>query len=104
MAFQSHRGTMGHKIGSSIIGKDNGKPAEPDADDRGMGQTAVGFSHMSVKPAANGFTVSHTPKGMGAPEEAPAEEQAHVFRDATEAHNHLGQRLGVRMASGLQKT
>ena len=103
MAFQSHRGTMGHKIGSSIIGKDNGKPAEPDGDEMGgSASNAAQFSHMTVRPAANGFTVTHTPKTANMAED-PAMEQSHVFRDATEAHNHIGQLLGVRMASGLQK-
>jgi hypothetical protein len=91
---------MGHKIGAAIIGKDNGKPAEPDADDKGAAIT--GFSNINVRPAANGFTVSHTPKPIK-PED-PATEQSHVFRDAQEAHHHIGQLLGVRMASGLQKT
>ena len=66
----------------------------------------TGFSHINVRPAANGFTVSHTPKtkGSGPGTESATEEQSHVFRDAEEAHNHIGQLLGVRMASGLQKT
>ena len=102
MAFKSHAGTMGHKIGSSIIGKDNGKPMEPDGDE---GAALTGFSHIPdihVKGANNGVVVNHSPK-LVKPED-PATEQSHVFRDATEAHNHIGQLLGVRMASGLQKT
>ena len=67
-------------------------------------------SASEVDPAANGLTVRHTPApkgGLGGPGVKPESadlEQAHVFRDATEAHNHIGQLLGVRMASGLQKT
>ena len=108
MAFKSHSGTMGHKIGSAIIGKDNGKPAEPDGDE---GAALTGFYHLPdihIKGAANGLTVTHTPKPAGSANQSQAEsapqEQMHVFRDAQEAHNHIGQLLGVRMASGLQKT
>ena len=107
--FSNHAGTRGHKIGSAIIGKDSGPmPSDNDGDEAGgKAANSAQFSHMSVKPAANGFTVTHTPKvgpSASTHPEDPATEQAHVFRDATEAHNHIGQLLGVRMASGLQKT
>jgi len=115
MAVHSHRNTPGHTIGTSIISKDDGRPAQED--DHTPGQTAVGFSNMSVRPAKNGgFEVSHTPvpktqtpKGdTGAHEpighpETPVEEQLHVFRSATETHRHIGQLLGVRMGSGAQE-
>jgi hypothetical protein len=95
MAFNAHRGTAGHTIGSQIIGKEGSQPPDP-------AHTSLGFAHMSVKPATNGFAVSHTPH-TDKPED-PALEQTHVFRDAVEAHHHIGQLLGVRMASGQQKT
>ena len=110
MGFQSHKGTMGHKVGSAIIGKDSGQPEMGGDEAGGNAMHGLQFSHLSVDPAANGLTVRHTPApkgGLGGPGVKPESadlEQAHVFRDATEAHNHIGQLLGVRMASGLQKT
>lgn len=107
MGHSAHRGTVGHTIGSQIIGKES----QPKPDDNTIGQTATGFSHIPdihVKGAANGVSVTHTPKQeqgtqqVGKPE-TPVEEQLHVFRSATEAHNHIGQLLGVRIASGAQE-
>jgi hypothetical protein len=103
MGYQSHKGTAGHTIGSQIIGKESGSKSTPDP-----AHTAAGFSHLSIKPSENGgFAVTHTPKqesgkaDIGKPE-TPVEEQLHVFRSATEAHNHIGSLLGVRMGSGAQ--
>ncbi len=111
MAHNPHRGTAGHTIATSILSKE-GQDNSKDPDSQSAGQLVSGFSHMSVRPSSNGgFAVTHTPmpKGesghsqIGHPE-TPTEEQLHVFRDATEAHNHIGQLLGVRMASGQQQT
>jgi hypothetical protein len=110
MAFNPHKGTAGHTIGSQIIGKE--KPGQPN-EDNSMGQTATGFQHLPdihTHGAVNGITVSHTPKmpkgesgqeQIGHPE-TPVEEQMHVFRSAEEAHHHIGQLLGVRLGSGAQ--
>ena len=115
MAFSSHKGTQGHAIGKSIMGRDTsvGTSNSNDPDAQSEGNVALGFQHMSVRPSNNGgFSVTHQPKtpvaagekaGAGvAKAETPVEEQLHVFRSAEEAHNHIGQLLGVRMGSGAQ--
>lgn len=103
MGFNSHKGTLGHSIGKSIIGKDNdaGKPNGEDSASQSMG-----FSHINIQPAANGLVVKHTPAmGPGAETkpENPSEEQTHIFRNAAEAHEHLGTLLGLKLGSGAQR-
>lgn len=103
MGFSAHRGTTGHTIGAQVIGKDNPTGTSPKASGNLPG---LKFSDMSVKPAQNGITVRHTPplpQGTKEYSESAPQEQLHVFRDAEEAHNHIGELLGVRMGSGQRR-
>lgn len=116
MSFNSHKGTMGHSVAKSIMTPDLKQSDSPghstSSDPDSAGQSMVGFSHASIKSASNGgFSVSHTPTtGQGSQTsagsihpESPAEEQMHVFRNAQEAHQHLGTLLGLREGSGSQR-
>ena len=101
MAVNAHRGTVGHTIGAQIIGKDT-----PTGTSKPKSGATPGFSHMNVKPSQNGgFSVEHTPTvpGEKASGESPVESQLHVFRDAEEAHHHIGELMGVRMGSGARR-
>jgi len=110
MRPNAHRGTSGYKVGMSIIGKEQqaGKPngtdpANQSGGDTSSGDLLSGFHDLSVKNAKNGFVVRHTPKlpdGVKPYDEKAPMEQEHVFRNAVEAHHHIGTLLGVKMAAG----
>lgn len=107
MGFASHRGTTGHSIGKSIIGKDDGQRAELSGEHTNSmtPEDAGTVTSFHGKRAANGgWSITHTPTTPRP--EAPAEEQMHVFRDAEEAHSHLGALMGVtavRVGSGERR-
>lgn len=118
MSFNSHKGTMGHSVAKSIMTPDLKQSDSPghstSSDPDSAGQSMVGFSHIPairVQGAANGIAIHHTPTtGQGSQTsagsihpESPAEEQMHVFRNAQEAHQHLGTLLGLREGSGSQR-
>lgn len=100
MGFNSHRGTVGHSIGKSIIGKGDDSPMPPATPSK-----PGSLRSMSVEFAHNGgVSVQHRlhpPKGKDSYD--PSLEQTHMFRDATEAHRHIGELMGIRMASGEQR-
>ncbi len=101
MGYNAHRGTVGHTIGKSIIGKDDGKPAP---------STGSGGGHnlRSIRAEFGengGVSVTHSlkPTSKGQDQFDPRLEQTHMFRDAQEAHNHMGALMGLtalRVGSG----
>jgi hypothetical protein len=101
MAFTSHRGTVGHAIGTSIIGKDQPagtskatqvKITDPGVEDPQDKNKPTGGQLHSIrmeKHANGGFSVSHTMKGEDGAG-MTGKEESNVFTSAGDAHSHLG--------------
>lgn len=94
-----HKGTLGHAVGASIIGKDQppgtgnlGKapPAPPNG-----GADLSQLGRMEITGAANGVQVSHTPFHNGESDAPYPQSTNHVFTDPVEAHAHIGRHLGI---------
>lgn len=103
MAVNTHKGTLGHSIGQSILGRDQ-PPGTSKASQvniksaQGPSQEAkTDFHHISVTRAHNGFSISHSAKGKDG---APSEDTTHVFTDPADAHAHLGNLLDCPGCSG----
>ena len=103
MAVNSHRGTVGHTIGTDIIGKENPSGTNKEATGK---SPSMAQSFRAEKSANGGWSITHEPvsaKGnnsVGA--ESPIQSQLHVFRDAESAHGHIGAFMGVRIGSGAR--
>lgn len=107
MGFNNHRGTPGHTIGADIMADDTPKgtrqsqgKANPNRQGPGPGLAESGRFRVGSN---GGVEVYHTPKSASKKPESAPEEQLHIFRDAQEAHNHMGALLGVRMAEGARE-
>jgi hypothetical protein len=109
MAVNAHRGTVGHTIGMDIIGKDNppgtSKLSPPNT---GVDPSTHKLKRISVEFGDNGgVSVNHrvepTVRKKGDSEYDPRNEQTHMFRNADQAHAHIGTLMGLRMASGSIK-
>lgn len=103
-----NKGSIGHAIGMSIIGKGDSHPMPSFASTpatpkpKGDGGTTSGdinsLRRVTLEPADNGgYTVTHEPKpvkGKGdAPNDYPSDKK-HVFGDAKSAHAHLSKLMG----------
>lgn len=101
MAFNAHRGTTGHTIGTSIIGGGGkgGSISPPQPHNLASISTSFGDN--------GGVSVTHRLKPTGKQDSYdPRLEQTHMFRDAAEAHSHMGALMGLtalRVGSGERK-
>lgn len=103
MGYNAHRGTPGHTIATGIMGKDSANsPKLPTA------SAGHGLKSIRAEFGANGgVSVTHSLQPTGKQDSFdPRLEQTHMFRDATEAHQHMGALMGttaLRVGSGEQK-
>ncbi len=111
------KGTIGHAIGSAIIGKGDSNPMPPAFGQSGSAPAQhpmSGIHSIEVKPADNGgVTVTHIPKVQhknpgkgkadpGAPVAGDADyqkSQTNVFGDHKSAHAHVSQLMGCSHGS-----
>jgi hypothetical protein len=109
MGFSAHRGTAGHTIGMEVIGKDNpsgtSKLTNPV---QGIDPSTHRLKRINVDFGDNGgVSVQHSVMSLkpkkGDSEYDPRNEQTHMFRNADQAHAHIGQLMGLRLASGTVK-
>lgn len=100
MAQVKSRGTVGHTIATDIMSD------HPRGQKSGPGNVSVpewgDIDEIRVKPGDNGgasVTTRKKPKGKQDHFD-PSLEQNHMFRDASEAHGHIGAMMGLRLAEG----
>jgi len=99
MAQVQSRGTVGHTIATDVM-------ADGPRGKKGPGNVQVPkwdeIDEIRVKPGDNGGASVMTRRKPTAKHKEfdPSLEQNHMFRDASEAHGHIGAMMGLRLAEG----
>ena len=102
MGMVKSRGTIGHTIATDVM-------SDHPRGSKGPTDVSVAPPHkidsIHVEFGDNGGVSVRTRRKPGKKQESydPSLEQNHMFRDASEAHGHIGAMMGLRLAEGKVK-